>query len=193
VNSVLSSLGSADSKSQDIASKSVMDFQSQLMALKENPESAGTFPVFDTFQSILNMGSSKSGTKSIPEISADLAENISWLENSFGSFFDMMNINPADSVSFQLDGVGGVSVKTDSKDMPKIEQMFQNNPVMVSRYAVAAARASLINAYETDPGFKAGFDYDPRQAIKDNIGLLKDKLLGGSMTYQDRKLTPVFE
>lgn len=190
--SSLFSTSKSVSQSQTLFGNSVMDFKTQLEMLQENPELADTLPVFDTFSSLLEIKSGRSDTKSIPEIAQDLAENISDLEDVFGNFFDLMGLDTSNEVAFQLDGEGGVFVANNAENSEKIEEIFTQNPRLVSQYAVAAARASLINAYETDSGFKSAFDYDPRQAIKDNIDLLKDKLLNGQMVYKDRELTPTF-
>ncbi len=180
-------------QSQLISESNVMNFNEVLNSTQKSISEITNATEINTFNSLLNLQTNHSDTKSIPQIAEDLAENISWLENSFGKFFNMMDIDNNEEFSFQLNGTGGVNVSSQSSKRAKVVQMLQDNQSMTSHYAIAAAQASLINAYNTNLAFKAEFDNDPRKAIIDNIDLLKDKLLTGKMTYKDRKLQPVFE
>ena len=129
--------------------------------------------------------------KSLKDVEGDFMADFNDFSKVFGQMSSMMGLDSSQLFTMGLDGAGGMTVAgEDGATASKVQGALNNNSTMVARFAVMAARASLVDAGNTEPGFKDAYAQDPFAAIKDNIGALKERLLGfrvqagnGSMDY----------
>jgi len=119
--------------------------------------------------------------KTLDEVAADFNDSLADFKKLFGEFFGAMNLDPTKALTLQLDGKGGVTASGDNPQIEAVNRTFRQNDVLVNRFAVMAARAAIVNAAETAPGFKSAYESSPPDAIKEYIGELKDRLLGFQM------------
>ena len=145
----------------------------------------------DVFSIIYPNSDARQKTKSLKEVEGDFLADFNDFSKAFGQLSGMMGISGADSFVMGLDGVGGMTVSgTSPGEAAKLQSGFNNNSTMVSRFAVMAAGAALVDAGNTVPGFKDAYSEDAVGAISGNIDALKERLLGfravsggGSMQY----------
>lgn len=145
----------------------------------------------DVFKIIYPNSDPRQKTKSLDEVKSDFLGDFNNFASAFGDMSTMMGLSASSSFTMGLDGTGGMTVKgSDGSTAGKLQQAFNQNSTLVSRFAVMAARASLVDAGNTKEGFKEAYANDPVGAIKDNIDALKERLLGfrteasgGSMNY----------
>ena len=145
----------------------------------------------DVFSVIYPNRDARQKTKSLSEVEGDFMSDFTDFSSAFGKLSSMMGMSGADSFVMGLDGVGGMTVSgTSEASAAKLQNGFNQNSTMVSRFAVMAARAALVDAGNTVPGFKDAYASDAVGAIGDNIDALKERLLGfrtvagnGSMQY----------
>lgn len=145
----------------------------------------------DVFSIIYPNRDARQKTKSLSEVEGDFMSDFNDFSSAFGMMSQMMGISGSDSFVIGLDGAGGMTVSGTSEEMAaKLQSGFNGNSTMVSRFAVMAARAALVDAGNTVDGFKDAYASDAAGAITDNIDALKERLLGfrtvaggGSMQY----------
>lgn len=144
----------------------------------------------DVFKVIYPNSDPRRQTKTLDEVNNDFLGDFQNFSSTFGAMSSMMGMSGS-SFTMGLDGTGGMTVNgSDKNSANKLQQAFNTNQTMVSRFAVMAARAALVDAGNTADGFKDAYAKDPVGAIKDNIGALKERLLGfrteasgGNMNY----------
>lgn len=135
--------------------------------------------MFDTF-SVIYKTSGKTGktrTQTLAEVGQDLQANLADLRNLLGDFLRLAGIDTSREIALQPDGKGHILMAGDHPDKAAIEGLFSDNPTLLGRFMVIAARASILNAAETTPSFRAAYETDARAAIRANVPLLKDRLL----------------
>ena len=145
----------------------------------------------DVFSCIFPNNDVSKATKSLNEVEGDFMADFLDFSSAFGKMSQMMGMGAGDTLAMGLNGTGGVDVSGNNEALnAKMASMMNGNPTMVARYAVMAARASLADAGYTVDGFKEAYAQDPVKAIQDNIGALKERLLGfrtvasdGNMQY----------
>lgn len=145
----------------------------------------------DVFSIIYPNSDARQKTKSLSEVEGDFLSDFNDFSSAFGKLSGMMGLSGSDSFVMGLDGVGGMTVSGSSESAAaKLQSGLNGNSTMVARYAVMAARAALVDAGNTVPGFKDAYSSDAVGAITDNIDALKERLLGfrtvsggGSMQY----------
>ena len=145
----------------------------------------------DVFSVIYPNSDPRQKTKSLNEVEGDFLGDFYNFSSTYGQMASMMGLDASSSFTMGLDGVGGMTVEgTDSSSASKLQNAFNGNSTMVSRFAVMAARAALVDAGNTVDGFKDGYAQDPVAAITENIDALKERLLGfrtvadgGNMSY----------
>lgn len=145
----------------------------------------------DVFKIIYPNSDPRQKTKSLDEVKNDFLGDFNNFASAFGDMSALMGLSASSSFTMGLDGAGGMTVKgSDSATAGKLQQAFNQNSTLVSRFAVMAARASLVDAGNTLGDFKDSYAKDPVGAIKDNIDALKERLLGfrteaggGTMNY----------
>ncbi len=154
-------------------------------------ELADRIKELDIFKIIYPDSDVRKKTKSLAEVQDDFLGDFNNFAGAFGKMSAMMGLDASDTFTMGLDGVGGMTVDgTDGATAANLQGAFNNNSTLVSRFAVMAARAALVDAGNTVDGFKGSYAEDPVAAIKDNIDALKERLLGfrtqatgGTMNY----------
>ncbi len=139
-----------------------------------------------TLATILNMVSgsredANSGIKTLAQVGQDLQEDLAAFDDLISGIFSAADIDTSQPLTLQADGRGHVLVQSEHKDARAVNDLFAENSVMVSRFMVIAARSSILDAAETEPGFKADYEKDARQAIRTHIDALKERMLGFRM------------
>lgn len=145
----------------------------------------------DVFSIIYPNKDPRQNVKSLSQVQDDFMADFYDFSAAFGAMAGAMGASGSDSFVMGLDGVGGMTVEGSSEAMAaKLQSGFNGNSTMVSRFAVMAARAALVDAGNTVPGFKDAYASDAPGAISDNIAALKERLLGfrtvagdGTMQY----------
>ncbi|MCL1999901.1 MAG: hypothetical protein FWG74_00565 [Planctomycetes bacterium] len=133
----------------------------------------------DVFKIIYPDSDVRRKTKSLEEVEADFMADFTGFAGAFGKLSSLMGLGSSDMFTMGLDGVGGMTVTGVNKTLAaNLQQAFSNDNTLVSRFAVMAARAALVDAGNTLSGFKNSYAEDPITAIKDNIDALKERLLG---------------
>jgi hypothetical protein len=133
----------------------------------------------DIFSLIYPNNDATKATKTLGEVEDDFLGDFNDFSFFFGKMSGMMGLSPDDSFTMGLDGVGGMTVSgTDAGAAAKLQEGFGGNQTLTARFAVMAARAALTDAGATEPGFADAYAEDPVAAIENNIGALKDRLLG---------------
>ena len=112
------------------------------------------------------------------------------MQTDLGSLFQLSGIDTNQAFSLQPAGKGHVLASSTAQDKAKIDGLFSDNPQLVSRFMVMAARGALSQAAETSPAFAAAYEQDPVSAIKQNIGTLKNLLLGFQLQVKGGEMTP---
>lgn len=146
----------------------------------------------DIFKIIFPNSDARSNTKSLDQVEDDFQNDFFNFSSSFGKIAEMMGLG-GESFTMGLNGTGGMTVNGSGENMAsKLQGMFNGsgNETTVARFAVMAARAALVDAKTSVPGFEQAYSQDPVAAIKDNIDSLKELLLGfrtqasdGEMNY----------
>lgn len=115
--------------------------------------------------------------KSLDDVENDFFADFNKFSSQFGSLFGGLDLGAA-GLTMGLDGKGGVNVEGEEGAANKVQSAFSGSSVAVSRFAVMAARAALVDARSTVDGFDSSYSQDPVKAITDNIDSLKERLLG---------------
>ncbi len=136
----------------------------------------------DVFSIIYPNNDARKSAKSLDEVQSDFFADFADFSNAFSSISDALALD-GQSYTIGLNGTGGLSVSGD--DAEKAGQLAEtlngksgSTSVMTARYAVMAARAALVDAGSTLDGFSDAYANDPYAAIQNNIGALKERLLG---------------
>lgn len=144
----------------------------------------------DVFSVIFKDNDVRKRTQSLSEVETDFMNDFNSFASMFGKVSGAMGIDSSESYTIGLNGVGGLTVTGSNGETAENIQKTLGNQTTVARFAVMAARAALTDAGYSLDGFKESYANDPYAAIKDNIGELKDRLLGfrttgagGSMQY----------
>lgn len=134
----------------------------------------------DVFSCIFPNNDVRQKTKSLGEVESDFMSDFNDFSDAFGRMAGMMGgLGEGESMMMGLTGTGGMSFTGDNEALNRQMADFAGaNPTMTSRFAVMAARAALADAGYTEPGFADAYKNDPVKAIQDNIGALKERLLG---------------
>ena len=133
----------------------------------------------DVFSIIFPNRDVRKKAKSLDDVENDFNQDFMNFSDVFGKMAQMMGLGEGESFTMGLNGKGGVDVEgTDASGTSKLQQAFNGNSTMVSRFAVMAARAAITDAAKTADGFKQDYETDPFAAIKDHIDELKERLLG---------------
>ncbi len=146
----------------------------------------------DIFKIIFPNSDAREDTKSLDEVEGDFMNDFNNFSSSFSKMSQLMGLGSG-SFTMGLNGTGGMTVNGSDENMAnKLQSMFNGsgNETTVARFAVMAARAALVDAKTSVPGFEQAYSEDPVGAIKGNIDSLKDLLLGfrtqasgGEMSY----------
>lgn len=148
----------------------------------------------DVFSCIFPNNDVTKTTKSLGEVEGDFMSDFADFSSAFGKMSQMMGMGTGDALTIGLNGTGGVDVSGNNEALnEKMASMMNGNPTMVARYAVMAARASLADAGYTLDGFKDAYAQDPVKAIQDNIGALKERLLGFKTVASDGNMQYGFQ
>ncbi len=131
----------------------------------------------DVFKIIYPDGDVSKQYKSLDEVEGDFNKDFMNFSGTFGSLLSSMGLNGA-GLTMGLNGVGGVTVQGEGNAQQKVQSAFNGSSTMVSRFAVMAARAALVDARNSVDGFDASYSKDPVGAITANIDALKERLLG---------------
>ncbi len=136
----------------------------------------------DVFSIIYPNNDARKSAKSLDDVQNDFFADFADFSSAFSSISDALALD-GQSYTIGLDGTGGLTVNGD--DPAKAEQLAStlngktgSTSVMTARYAVMAARAALADAGDSLDGFKEAYQNDPYAAIQNNIGALKERLLG---------------
>lgn len=131
----------------------------------------------DVFKVIYPNGDVSKQYKSLDEVEGDFNKDFMNFTGAFGSLLGSLGLD-AQGLTMGLNGVGGVNVEGEGNAAQKVQGAFNGSSTMVSRFAVMAARAALVDARGTVDGFESDYAKDPVAAIKSNIDALKERLLG---------------
>jgi len=134
-----------------------------------------------TLLTTVTLGASGRKYKTLDEVASDFEDSLTDFKKLFGEFFGALNLDPSKALTLQLDGKGKVVASGENPQTEAVNRTFSQNDVLVSRFAVMAARAAIVNAADTAPGFREAYETNPPGAIKEYIGELKDRLLGFQM------------
>lgn len=144
----------------------------------------------DIFKIIYPNGDVGKQYKSLDEVEADFTDDFKRFASLFASLSGALGLDSSAPLTMGLNGVGGVDVAGDGGAAEKVREAFAKSETMVSRFAVMAARAALVDARSSVSGFASAYSQDPVAAIKDNIDSLKELLLefrvvagGGGTVY----------
>ncbi len=149
----------------------------------------------DVFSCIFPNNDVRKSAKSLFDVKNDFLADFNDFSSAFGSMSGMLGLSAGDTFTMGLNGTGGMTIGgSDAASAAKLSEAFNNadgsTSTMTKRFALMAARAALVDAGATEPGFQQAYKEDPVGAIKDNIGALKDRLLGfrtvasgGEMAY----------
>ncbi|MDR1611277.1 MAG: hypothetical protein LBT97_00675 [Planctomycetota bacterium] len=133
----------------------------------------------DIFKIIFPNGDVSKTAKSLDEVEDEFNQDFMNFSSWFGKLSGMLGLDDSTTLAMGLNGVGGVDVSgSDSATASKVRSAFNTDGTLVSRFAVMAARAALVDARNSVKGFDEAYSADPVSAIKDNIDSLKELLLG---------------
>ncbi len=148
----------------------------------------------DVFSCIFPNNDVRQKTKTLGEVESDFMADFNDFSSAFGMLGGMMGMSEGDSMMMGLTGTGGMSFDGDNEALnQKMSEFAGANPTMTARYAVMAARASLADAGYTVDGFAEAYKEDPVKAIQDNIGALKERLLGFRTVANDGRMQYGFQ
>ncbi|MDR1745495.1 MAG: hypothetical protein LBS30_07065 [Planctomycetota bacterium] len=148
----------------------------------------------DVFSCIFPNNDVRQKTKTLDEVESDFMADFNDFSSAFGQMSQMMGMADGDSMMMGLDGVGGMTFDGNNEALnQKMADFAKANPTMTARYALMAARASLADAGYTLDGFADAYKQDPVKAIQDNIGALKERLLGFRTIAEDGKMQYGFQ
>ncbi|MDR1534183.1 MAG: hypothetical protein LBU64_03690 [Planctomycetota bacterium] len=134
----------------------------------------------DVFKVIFPDSDPRRQVKTLAEVQADFQADFNHFAEAFGLVSGQLGLEAGQTLTMGLNGVGGLTVtgEDSSGSADKAENLFNRNQTLVSRFAVMAARAALVDAADTIEGFPGAYASDPFAAIKDNLDQLKQRLLG---------------
>lgn len=162
------------------------DEVSQSQLISEMLDRIGAIDVFD----VIFNDKSKTRTKTLEEVGADFAEDFANFQSLFNEYMGPLNLDPDKALTMGLDGKGGVKVtQGDAQSAGQVNEVFAKNSVLVSRFAVMAARGAILDAAKTEPGFEEDYKKDAVGAIEKHIGALKDRLLGFRLTAKGNEMS----
>ena len=145
----------------------------------------------DTF-SVIYDSPAQGRTKTLAEVGQDLQANLADYEELLGGLLRETKVDPATELVLQADGKGHVNVVEDHPDGRAVETLFAENSVLVSRFMVMAARASILHAAETHPTFQQDYQANARGAIEEHIDVLEEHLFDFQLRVQDGELATAF-
>jgi hypothetical protein len=116
--------------------------------------------------------------KTLGEVRQDLQADLATFESDFGEYLRLAQVDTGTPLVLQGDGKGHVNVVGEHPDEGSVNRIFSSQPQMVSRFMVMAARASLVDAEKTVPGFAQDYRGDPPAAIREHIDALEERLFG---------------
>ncbi len=131
----------------------------------------------DVFSCIFPNNDVSKQYKSLDDVENDFFGDFNSFASSFGSLFSGLDLGSA-GLTMGLNGKGGVNVEGEEGAANKVQSAFNGSSTAVSRFAVMAARAALVDARSSVDGFDSSYSQDPVAAITDNIDALKERLLG---------------
>jgi hypothetical protein len=129
--------------------------------------------------------------KTLGQVGNDFFNDFTNLTGVLGNMFRLGGVG--DGLSMRLDGYGHVLANEDHASADKVNTLFKENSIMVSRFAVMAGRGAIVQAAESVPGFQEAYNEDPPGAIKRYIDDLRDLLFGFRLDYGKNSFTTRFE
>jgi len=123
--------------------------------------------------------------KNLPEVRQDFLADLAGLKMDLIAFLQTARIDMQKPIVLQPDGKGHILVANGHSQSDKINGIFSDNPALVSRFMVMAARGVLTQAAEISPAFREAYASNPPAAIREHIGLLKTLLLGCRLQIED--------
>ncbi len=138
--------------------------------------------ILDVFSIIYPNNDARKNAKTLDEVQGDFFADFNDFSSAFATISQSLGID-GEAYSIGLNGTGGLNVAgDDTETADRLSAVLNGNSgstsVMTARFAVMAARAALVDAGNTVDGFKDAYGNDPYAAIQDNIGALKERLLG---------------
>lgn len=133
--------------------------------------------LIDTFSPVYQTDSPRK-TKTLAEVGQDFQADFAGYRDLLGGFLRMAGIDLSEPLTLQPDLKGRINVVGDHPEADTVNQMFDKNSPLVSRFMVMAARASILDAAETEPGFRRDYEEDAVGAIRNHIDALADRLGG---------------
>ncbi len=130
--------------------------------------------------------------KTLAEVGQDLQADLAAYDTLLGAVFRRLDVQTDEALVLKPDGKGHVLVENDHPDARTVDNLYGRNRTLVSRFMVIAARAALLNAAETDPGFRSAYEEDAIAAIEENVPLLKDRLLSFRLRVEKGALSTDF-
>lgn len=131
--------------------------------------------------------------KTLGQVGEDLAADLAGFETLANQMFSMAGVNLANPITLQGDGVGNLQQVGDKhEDSEKIGKVLTSNSVMTSRFMVAAARASILHAAETNPEFTTDYNANPPETMEKYEEVLKEYMLSFQMTISSSGLETGF-
>lgn len=164
--------------SQPPARTGVPSFGSDSLDISKGARARSTLAeMLDTTPILFDMGGGRR-TKSLGEVRQDLQENFSSFRENFGGMLQGLAGDFADAggIVLQGDGTGHVDMTT-GEGAPVAPNRTTASGPFVSRFMVMAARASILDAASTEPGFDAAYRADAVGAVHDHIDALAERLL----------------
>ncbi len=146
----------------------------------------------DTFSVIYDNASTRGRTKTLAEVGQDLQANLADYEELLGGLLRETKVDPETELVLQADGKGHVNVVEEHPDGRAVETLFAEHSVLVSRFMVMAARASILHAAETHPTFRQDYQADARGAIEEHIGVLEEHLFDFQLRIQNGEFATAF-
>ncbi len=145
--------------------------------------------------SIFGMVKDPSGNgayKTLDEVGQDFSEDLAGMQGVLGKFFRQMGVDPEQELVLQPDGRGHIRVTNQHPQGAAVQELFDRESPLTSRFMVMAARGTLTQVAETVPGFREAYAQDPVGAIEAHEDLLKERLLGFQLSAQGGTFTPRF-
>ena len=125
--------------------------------------------------------------KTLNTIGSEYAEELSAFESFAGDLFSMAGVNLKQPVTLQSDGIGHLQqVGTLNDDSERVSGVLKDTPKLTSDFMLIAAKASILQAAETNPEFVADYNSSPSQTMEKYEDVLKDYMLSFQVTLSNK-------
>lgn len=116
--------------------------------------------------------------KTLSEVGQDFQADYAAYQDLLGGVLQTAGIDLSPPLVLQPDLKGSIRTVNDHPEAATVNSMFKDGSPLISRFMVMAARASLMDAAASEPGFQADYEENPPAAIRAHIDALEERLGG---------------